>query len=99
MLQRLVVIFCEANTDKNQSCKQSQSGRTNYIPKLFGILDSRITTAQSVIDRFHDCKDSEGCTSAKRMLLFPQMTDWLPDEDGAQLRFEFETEIRRLEAS
>jgi hypothetical protein len=33
------------------------------------------------------------------MLLFPQMTDWLPDEEGAQLRFEFETEIRRLEAA
>ncbi len=31
--------------------------------------------------------------------VFPQMTNWLPDEEGAQLRFEFETEIRRLEAA
>jgi hypothetical protein len=31
--------------------------------------------------------------------IFPQMTNWLPDEEGAQLRFEFETEIRRLEAA
>ncbi len=30
--------------------------------------------------------------------IFPQMTNWLPDEEGAQLRFEFETEIKRLEA-
>ncbi|HEY5203020.1 MAG TPA: hypothetical protein VIJ63_00265 [Roseiarcus sp.] len=31
--------------------------------------------------------------------VFPQMTNWLPDEEGAQLRFAFETEIRRLEAA
>lgn len=31
--------------------------------------------------------------------IFPQMTNWLPDGEGAQLRFEFETEIRRLEAA
>ena len=31
--------------------------------------------------------------------IFPQMTNWLPDEEGAQLRFEFETEVRRLEAA
>jgi hypothetical protein len=31
--------------------------------------------------------------------IFPQMTNWLPDEEGAQLRFEFETEIKRLQAA
>ena len=31
--------------------------------------------------------------------VFPQMTNWLPDEEAAQLRFEFETEIRRLDAA
>lgn len=31
--------------------------------------------------------------------IFPQMTNWLPDDEGAQLRFEFETEIKRLEAA
>jgi hypothetical protein len=31
--------------------------------------------------------------------VFPQMTNWLPDEEAAQLRFEFETEIQRLEAA
>ena len=31
--------------------------------------------------------------------IFPQMTKWLPEEEGAQLRFEFETELARLEAA
>jgi hypothetical protein len=31
--------------------------------------------------------------------IFPQMTNWLPEEEGAQLRFEFEEEIARLEAA
>lgn len=32
-------------------------------------------------------------------VVFPQMTNWLPDGEAAQLRFAFETEIRRLEAA
>jgi hypothetical protein len=40
---------------------------------------------------------------AKRALLyrtiFPQMTNWLPEEEGTQLRFEFEAELLRLEAA
>lgn len=32
-------------------------------------------------------------------VVFPQMTNWLPDEEAAQLRLEFETEIRRLDAA
>jgi hypothetical protein len=31
--------------------------------------------------------------------IFPQMTNWLPEEEGAQLRFEFETEMDRLKAA
>jgi tRNA nucleotidyltransferase/poly(A) polymerase len=31
--------------------------------------------------------------------IFPQMTNWLPDDEAAQLRFEFEAEIVRLEAA
>ena len=31
--------------------------------------------------------------------IFPEMTHWLPDEEGAQLRFEFEEELERLEAA
>jgi hypothetical protein len=31
--------------------------------------------------------------------IFPQMSNFLPDEEGAQLRFEFETELKRFEAA
>lgn len=31
--------------------------------------------------------------------IFPQMTNWLPDEEAAQLRFDFETELVRLKAA
>jgi hypothetical protein len=32
-------------------------------------------------------------------LIFPQMSNSVPEEEGAQLRFEFETELARLEAA
>lgn len=31
--------------------------------------------------------------------IFPQMTNWLPNDEGAQLRFEFETEMARLKVA
>jgi hypothetical protein len=31
--------------------------------------------------------------------IFPQMTFWLPEDEAAQLRFEFETELARLETA
>jgi len=31
--------------------------------------------------------------------IFPQMTNWLPDDEAAQLRFEFEAELERLKAA
>jgi hypothetical protein len=31
--------------------------------------------------------------------IFPQMILWLPEEEGAQLRFEFEAEMERLKAA
>jgi tRNA nucleotidyltransferase/poly(A) polymerase len=31
--------------------------------------------------------------------IFPQMSHCLPEEEGAQLRFDFETELARLEAA
>lgn len=31
--------------------------------------------------------------------IFPQMTNWLPDDEAAQLRFEFDTELARLAAA
>jgi hypothetical protein len=31
--------------------------------------------------------------------IFPQMSNWLPEDEAAQLCFEFEAELRRLEAA
>lgn len=31
--------------------------------------------------------------------IFPQLTLWLPEDEGAQLRFDFEEEVARLEAA
>ena len=31
--------------------------------------------------------------------IFPQMTGCIPEDEGAQLRFDFETEVARLEAA
>jgi hypothetical protein len=31
--------------------------------------------------------------------IFPQMTNWLPEDEAAQLRFEFEAEMTRLNAA
>jgi hypothetical protein len=31
--------------------------------------------------------------------IFPQMTDYLPEDEGAQLRFSFEGEMKRLETA
>ena len=31
--------------------------------------------------------------------IFPQMTNCLPEDEGAQLRFDFETELARLKAA
>lgn len=32
-------------------------------------------------------------------VVFPQMTNWLPDDEAKKLRFEFEQEIKRLKAA
>ncbi len=32
-------------------------------------------------------------------LMFPQLSFWLPEDEGAQLRLEFETELERLAAA
>jgi hypothetical protein len=31
--------------------------------------------------------------------IFPQMVNWLPEDEGAQLQFEFESELARLKAA
>ena len=38
-------------------------------------------------------------TTRRYRRLFPQLSFWLPEEESAQLRFEFEAELARLEAA
>ena len=41
----------------------------------------------------------EPARAALYRTIFPQMTNWLPEDEGAQLRFEFEVEMARLKAA
>jgi len=41
----------------------------------------------------------EPATVSLYRTIFPQMTNWLPEDEAAQLRFEFEAELARLEAA
>jgi hypothetical protein len=38
-------------------------------------------------------------TLALHQTVFPQMTNWLPEDEGRQLRLEFETALERLKAA
>jgi hypothetical protein len=41
----------------------------------------------------------EPTTVSLYQTIFPQMSNWLPEDEGAQLRFEFEAELERLKAA
>jgi hypothetical protein len=41
----------------------------------------------------------EPTTVSLYQTIFPQMAHWLPQDEGAQLCFEFETELERLKAA
>jgi hypothetical protein len=38
-------------------------------------------------------------TTRLNQLIFPQMANWLPEEERDRLRFAFETELKRLNAA
>jgi hypothetical protein len=49
-----------------------------------------------------ETRAAESLPSSRVLLLrtiFPHMTSWLPEEEGAQLRLEFEKEMERLKAA
>jgi hypothetical protein len=46
-----------------------------------------------------DLAEDGGTDYALYRTIFPQMTGCLPEDEGAQLRFDFETELARLEAA
>jgi hypothetical protein len=44
-------------------------------------------------------KLSDGDRALLYRTIFPHMAGWLPEEEGAQLRFQFESEMDRLKAA
>jgi len=90
------------NTEPNLFAGQSQ-------PDLFGA--EAVPAYRPDPDRVRarlfrilaEVRGAEACLEPARVSLyrtiFPQMTLWLPEDEGAQLRFEFETELARLEAA
>ena len=49
-----------------------------------------------------ETRAAESLPSSRALLLrtiFPHMTSWLPEEEGAQLRLEFAQEMERLKAA
>lgn len=57
--------------------------------ELLGIL----ATARAAID----AAPWDRRTHRYHQVVFPQMTNWLPDDEAAQLRFEFAQELERIE--
>ena len=77
-------------------------------PDLFGerAVSSYRPDIDKVRARLHrilaDVRAAQDLPSGRASLyrtIFPQMTLWLPEEEGAQLRFTFEAEMERLKAA
>jgi hypothetical protein len=62
-------------------------------------LDSMRAELQRILA---EAREAESLPPARLSLyrtIVPQMTLWLPEEEAAQLRFEFEAEMERLKAA
>ena len=89
---------------------KSRKGRVlslDEINYVGAIADSLVFTIEQMarIDEAYRAAFGEAGISARDprislyRTIFPQMTLWLLEHEGAQLRFEFETELARLEAA
>ena len=70
-------------------------------PTWYPDLDEVRTELHAILAQMRAAKTmpwDDDRTSLYRTI-FPQMTGCLPDDEGAQLRFEFMTELARLEAA
>ena len=74
--------------------KQAPSLARNFTPDP-EVIRHRLT---SLLEQARQSEVMPWPAAKARMwqTVFPQMADWLPDEEAAQLRFEFATEIERL---
>ncbi len=87
---------------------QSDFFQDDAQPDLFGAEDTPTyrPDLDSVRARLHkilvETRAAETLPWGRASLyrtIFPQMTLWLPEEEGAQLRLEFEAEMERLKAA
>jgi hypothetical protein len=79
----------EAELDENRPSPVYRADPDKVRQKLHRIL-AEARAAQTVPwDAYH---------TGLYQTIFPQMTNWLPDDEAAQLRSEFEAELKRLVA-
>jgi hypothetical protein len=93
---------CDNQSDLFQADQQSDLfGEDSPTPEYRPDPDSVRAELYKILAEAHAAKELPW--EPKKVLLyrtiFPQMTNWLPEEEGAQLRLEFEAEIKRLEAA
>jgi hypothetical protein len=68
--------------------------RQSYAPKPEKVREKLLLMLEQM--RSEECPWSEKELGLNKVI-FPQMTNWLPAEEAARLRFEFAAELERLE--
>ncbi len=71
--------------------------RMSYAPKPEKVR-------QKLLAMLAELRGAEECPWSEKELglnkvIFPQMANWLPEDEAAQLRLEFRAEVARLEAA
>ena len=84
------------------SDSQPKLGRLEIAPGVFGADPDEVRAELLAV--LAELRAAQSIPwDARRTLywrtVFPQMTNWLPEEEAARLRFEFDAEISRLEAA
>ena len=81
--------------------KNDDDSEERETPTWYPDPDEVRTELHAILAQMRAAKSMpwEPTTASLYRTIFPQMTGWLPEEEGAQLRFEFETELARLQAA
>jgi len=87
--QRDLFLDDEAELDEDRPTPVYRADPDKVRQKLHKIL-AEARAAQTIP---WDAEDSQNYR-----IIFPQMTNWLPEDEAARLRLEFETELARLDA-
>jgi len=73
----------------------------DHAPPPRKVMDFQAEARKRLVKLLAQAKSAETLPWSERELqkwqiLFPQMAEWLPDDEADQLRFEFAVEIERL---